>query len=354
MPNLRNIFIDPEFRINDTFNLDNLIDLNDNIMWQNSGTWTNFGDDLWSSKSSKWANKHWNQFYGLGGDLQKHIEKTIDDAFEQAAKDIEIAFDKQTKQLKVQQNNTKTKYLSKGEIIFSYNPMEDFSFKMQWDDNTKRLIEIFNRANITASVDLDSGEFDRSKNEVKGVFKFSYNNFVSSDFDEFIKNYILSNVFTCTAVFRENHHIKFEKISLNLKTGGLETIFDYKVDREPTIQKKQPAPIVEKIIEVVEEHKAAEENIPKWLKILDDTKKRFRKRTFEIVKKIDTIDDIPVNCLIVRQIRGDKDRKKYTLNEADCELLGIEYKDNLEILPNDLEYENVYKKVKNENYKENE
>lgn len=81
-------------------------------------------------------------------------------------------------------------------------------------------------------------------------------------------------------------------------------------------------------------------------RVIDNTKKRYRKCVYEIVKEIDEIDGIPVKAYIVKKFRGKLDGKRYTLNQHDCELLGIEYRNNLEILPYDMEFGDVYKVIK--------
>lgn len=84
----------------------------------------------------------------------------------------------------------------------------------------------------------------------------------------------------------------------------------------------------------------------KPVKVIDETKKRYRKCVYEIIKEIDEIDGIPVKAYIVKKHRGKLEGKRYTLNQHDCELLGIEYRNNLEILPYDMQFGDVYKMVK--------
>lgn len=62
------------------------------------------------------------------------------------------------------------------------------------------------------------------------------------------------------------------------------------------------------------------------------------KRTYKIVKKIDTYKNKQVDIFIMEQISGNRNGSKYILNKYDCKYLGIEYKPNLEVFSQHLDW----------------
>lgn len=314
---------DPSFKFQKDFKeLNNILDSN---MW-NSGTWNDgFSSNIWSSKSPKSWNSQWNSFYGLGN-IGKEIDDIVNEALDKANKITEEA----NKLTEV----TMAPKIIFGIVVFTYIVDPNMTFRDNWNNRVEEIKKHFNYLGFDTIIDTDDAEYDSYKKRVKAQIRFN----TKSRFD-------ISDVFTHLAIIRAKllsiHGIEF----LNVYKRNDRGHYDHLYAKDDFIKNEYKQSSIET---KPEESTKVEEKPkePKIVKVIDETKKRFRKRTFEIVKKITEIDDIPVNCLIVKQVRGDKDRKRYTLNANDCELLGIEYKENLEILPGDLEYENVYKKVK--------
>ena len=291
-------------------------DLN-NMNWHSSAWNKGFSGNLWSLKDSSAWSEQLNQFYDLGNAISKATNAIVIDAIKTARNEIEEA-----KEIR------KTKYFC-GEIVFSYEVDINRSFRSNWDYRVKEIKNALAKGHFIFVVDDDDAEYYPSINRVKSIIKFERNRSdISTDKELAI---LFSNILN----FNNENGITIENIYLFDSDGLKRSIFNKVKFHKSKPTEAPTTPPVE-----------SEKEEQKIVKIIDETKKRFNKRTFEIVKKITEIDDIPVNCLIVKQIRGDRDRKRYTLNQNDGDLLGIEYRDNLEILPGDLAYENVYKKVK--------
>lgn len=62
------------------------------------------------------------------------------------------------------------------------------------------------------------------------------------------------------------------------------------------------------------------------------------KRVYKIIKKIDVYKDKQVDIFIMEQVSGNKNGAKYVLNKYDCKDIGIEYRPNLEIFSQHLDW----------------
>lgn len=322
---------DSSSKIQNDFN--KILNLSRDNMW-NSGSWNDgFSSNIWSSKSPKSWNGQWNSFYGLGN-IGEEINDIVNEAINEANKITEEA-NKLAEEAKRKAEQAIPKII-KGRVIFNYTVDKNRTFRDNWNNRVEEIKKHFGYLGFDVIIDTDEAEYDSYSNVVKAQIDFV----TKSRFD-------VDNIFTHLSIIRNQlyatHGIEFLIVYKRNDRGAYEKIYNKEDFKKNDKVKETPTEAPTKApVEVKKE----EPKEPKIVKVIDETKKRFRKRTFEIVKKITEIDEIPVNCLIVKQVRGDKDRKRYTLNQNDCELLGIEYKDNLEILPGDLEYENVYKKVK--------
>ena len=67
-------------------------------------------------------------------------------------------------------------------------------------------------------------------------------------------------------------------------------------------------------------------------------------KVYELVAVHDKYDGININSLIVKQISGDQD-KIFTLSKNDCEHIGIEYENGLQLFPKHLNWRRVKDKV---------
>lgn len=329
--NLEGWDYDSSSKIQNDFN--KIFNLSRDNMW-NSGSWNDgFSSNIWSSKSPKSWNGQWNSFYGLGN-IGEEINDIVNEAINEANKITEEA-NKLAEEAKRKAEQAIPKII-KGRVIFNYTVDKNRTFRDNWNNRVEEIKKHFGYLGFDVIIDTDEAEYDSYSNVVKAQIDFV----TKSRFD-------VDNIFTHLSIIRNQlyatHGIEFLIVYKRNDRGAYEKIYDKEDFKKNDKVKETPTEAPTKApVEVKKE----EPKEPKIIKVIDETKKRFRKRTFEIIKKITEIDEIPVNCLIVKQVRGDKDRKRYTLNQNDCELLGIEYKDNLEILPGDLEYENVYKKVK--------
>lgn len=63
-------------------------------------------------------------------------------------------------------------------------------------------------------------------------------------------------------------------------------------------------------------------------------------KVYELVKVHDKFDDVDINSVIVKQISGDQD-KIFTLSKNDCDHIGIEYENGLQIFPKQLNWRRV-------------
>lgn len=330
--NLEGWDYDPSFKFQKDFDELNDI-LRDSNMW-NSGTWNDgFSSNIWSSKSPKSWNGQWNSFYGLGN-IGKEIDDIVNEAVNEANKITEEA-NRMAEEAKRAYTQSLPQIV-KGRVVFNYEVDKNRTFRDNWNNRVEEIKKHFDYLGFDVVIDTDEAEYDSYTRIVKAQIDFT----TKSRFD-------VDNIFTHLSIIRNNLNmalgIEFLIVYKRNERGAFEKLYTKEDFIKNDKKKEQPTEAPTKAPEVT---KIEETKEPKIVKVIDETKKRFRKRTFEIVKKITEIDDIPVNCLIVKQVRGDKDRKRYTLNPNDCELLGIEYKENLEILPGDLEYENVYKKIK--------
>lgn len=70
-----------------------------------------------------------------------------------------------------------------------------------------------------------------------------------------------------------------------------------------------------------------------------------QEKTYLLVKYIHDIFGIVLDCLVVKQLSGNNE-KIFTLTKSDCALLEIEYQSGLQILPSQLNWEQVKKKTK--------
>lgn len=62
------------------------------------------------------------------------------------------------------------------------------------------------------------------------------------------------------------------------------------------------------------------------------------KRVYKIIQKIDLYKDKRVDIFIMEQISGNRNGSKYVLNKYDCKDIGIEYKPNLEVFSQHLDW----------------
>ena len=67
-------------------------------------------------------------------------------------------------------------------------------------------------------------------------------------------------------------------------------------------------------------------------------------KVYELVAEHDDFDGININSLIVKQISGDQD-KIFTLSKNDCEHIGIEYENGLQLFPKQMNWKRVKDKV---------
>lgn len=63
-------------------------------------------------------------------------------------------------------------------------------------------------------------------------------------------------------------------------------------------------------------------------------------KVYELVAEHDDFDGININSLIVKQISGDQD-KIFTLSKNDCEHIGIEYENGLQLFPKQMNWKRV-------------
>lgn len=236
-----------------------------------------------------------------------------------------------------------------GEIVFTYIVDNTRSFRENWDDRIDSICKKLVGERISVSILNDEAEYDYDRTEVKGVLRFNFEIDISINYDTVFKG-IVNKIIRDIQTGKNGVHVK---LVYSLNTFGKKTLkFRDDSEKQPEadeILKKIKVSEITKQPDTIKqpEAKSVEVKKPKFTKVIDETKTKLKNRTFEIVKTITDIDGIYVNGIIVRQLRGSKDRKRYTLTRTDCELLEIEYVENLEILPVDLKYENVYKKISN-------
>ena len=64
------------------------------------------------------------------------------------------------------------------------------------------------------------------------------------------------------------------------------------------------------------------------------------KRTYEVIKKIDTISDVQLDGLVVKQIGGDESTI-FSLTKADCKMLDIDFQPKLQLFPLNMNWKAV-------------
>lgn len=74
---------------------------------------------------------------------------------------------------------------------------------------------------------------------------------------------------------------------------------------------------------------------------------KMEDKIFELVANISNVDDVEMECFVMRQISGPSNMI-FSLTKYDCELMGIEFQNGLQIFPKDLNWQLIEDEKENQ------
>jgi hypothetical protein len=226
-------------------------------------------------------------------------------------------------------------------MINEYTYCDNYAVK--YGDSTKNSIIITFKARNYCDDDLCQKR-DLFQEKLKEIINIDETSILCNFQPSFSRHTILTIYFTpkIDVSFNSINYLFFKYFFNNEDVGYYDITMTIELKGVPCYAKGIAIPdqkFINIFNSVFSDQKIDDKLLEKPQEIIKEEKKsieklKFNKTTYKIIKYLDSIDGITINGYIVKRTRSNKDSKRFTLNQHDCELLNIEYQKNLEIIPN--------------------